>query len=286
MITESSLKKEIDRQEGLLKTCGAIISSLPAGNLVCKNRNGRCALYRSVKENGRAIQHSLKQQGADKELTEELKYKRCLIKVESKVRKNVIGMKRLSECYHDLNIESIENEISPGIKGEGWSFAEYDLSQRENSLLKGIYKIKKHGLTGSSLASGNPDYRSEDLKINTGMGFSVRSKSELLICIKLKEYGLDFKYEHSLRLGMINIHPDFTIIFPDGNFVLWEHFGRMDDANYKRMLGSKLKSYADNGYFPNYNLFMTYENLENPLDTESIEQVIEKILLRNRKFEM
>ncbi|MCI8630682.1 MAG: hypothetical protein HFG67_00215 [Firmicutes bacterium] len=130
-----------------------------------------------------------------------------------------------------------------------------------------------------SRATGNSDYRREELKINTGMGFSVRSKSELLICMKLKEAGLDFEYERLIQFGTLTLHPDFTVALPYGGFVLWEHFGRMDDAEYKKTIGTKLMQYANHGYFPGENLLLTYEDLRIPLDVKSVERIIEKIIL-------
>ena len=59
---------------------------------------------------------------------------------------------------------------------------------------------------------------------------------------------------------------DFTISRPsDGKLFLWEHFGLMDDDEYRQNTIKKISLYARYGFFPFENLICTYErDLQNP----------------------
>ena len=51
----------------------------------------------------------------------------------------------------------------------------------------------------------------------------------------------------------------------DGKVFLWEHFGLMDQDEYRQKAGEKLVLYARHGFLPFHNLICTYEqDLQNP----------------------
>ena len=124
----------------------------------------------------------------------------------------------------------------------------------------------------------NPKYP-EQLTHQTGFGYSVRSKSELLIDFALHAHKIPFRYECALSLGNSTIYPDFTIRHPvSGKLIYWEHFGKMDDPTYAQHVDSKLSLYISNGIVPNINLITTYETKQSPLDTKQIEAMIQLLL--------
>lgn len=279
MITEIQLKTELDEQKRLLNVCQKIQKGLPDGTLVCKKSKYGYAIYKSIKEEGRIKQISIGKNGRGKDIVDALKYKRCLCRIEATLTENIKGIEKLAKVYHNLNLENIEDDISIALKSGNWSFIDYDRRNESGSLIREMYHIRLQKKPLKARTLGNSDYRKDGLKIDTGMGFSVRSKSELLICMKLQEAGLDFEYERQFEFGMVKMHPDFTIMLPHGDAVLWEHFGRMDDDEYRKSIGSKLMQYANHGYFPGENLLLTYESLRVPIDVKTVESAIEKILL-------
>ena len=66
-------------------------------------------------------------------------------------------------------------------------------------------------------------YKIEQKTQMTSFGLQVRSKSELLIAEKLREFKVPFRYEQVLHIGNTQVIPDFTIRRSDGKVFLWEH---------------------------------------------------------------
>jgi uncharacterized protein YqgQ len=101
---------------------------------------------------------------------------------------------------------------------------------------------------------------SDELIYLTLSGIYVRSKSERTIADALYQSEIPFRYETALKIDGSVRYPDFTIYRPsDGNKILWEHFGLMDEEGYKRKMIEKLVSYIRHGFFPFDNLICTYE---------------------------
>lgn len=122
----------------------------------------------------------------------------------------------------------------------------------------------------------NP-YKREDLIHNTFSGIKVRSKSEEIIANSLFTNNIPFRYESPLLLNGSLIYPDFTIKNPKSNtFTYWEHLGLMDNKSYKDHAMNKISNYCDNGIFPDVNLILTYETQKHPLDSNWVQQIINR----------
>lgn len=125
----------------------------------------------------------------------------------------------------------------------------------------------------------NPDHP-ELLTVPTIAKEFVRSKSESFIAFQLHTHGIHFRYECKLQLRHCLFYPDFTFLHPvTGKVIIWEHFGLMDDPDYRRKTASKLRTYVENGYIPNQTLFMTFESADHPFDMQEIIFIIEKMIL-------
>lgn len=120
----------------------------------------------------------------------------------------------------------------------------------------------------------------ENLKHKTIHGYYVRSKSELLIDNLLSMHKIPFRYECCLNINGISFYPDFTIKHPKSHDIFyWEHFGMIDSPTYTNNAMSKLHNYISNGIIPNINLITTYETKDNPLDSNTIESLIQLFFL-------
>lgn len=116
----------------------------------------------------------------------------------------------------------------------------------------------------------------EGLKFETNFGLYVRSKSESLIAMMLRDKHIPFRYECALELGGVTIYPDFTIKHPiTGKIHYWEHLGMMNTSDYIRRTSSKLTLYIENGFLISNNLILTSETKEEPLTPMSIEKTIQ-----------
>lgn len=120
----------------------------------------------------------------------------------------------------------------------------------------------------------------EKLVYKTQNGLQVRSKSESIIAGLLESENIPFRYEALLVLNGKNYYPDFTILNPqDNQIVYWEHFGMVDDKDYAMAMERKLEVYKRHGIHPWNNLIITYESETNPLNTQRIGRII-KVFLR------
>ena len=111
----------------------------------------------------------------------------------------------------------------------------------------------------------------EERIIECNSGHFVRNKSEGLIDNTLFEHRIPFRYEDPLILGHKIIYPDFTIRHPKtGEYIYWEHFGRVDIPNYRKRWLNALRDYAVFGYYPFQNLITTIETDDMPLDAGQV----------------
>ena len=136
-----------------------------------------------------------------------------------------------------------------------------------------------------SAGEGMP-FSEDSQKYYTANGECVRSKSEVIIADALLRNGVPYCYEVPLKLkrigdvGKVTFHPDFLClnVRTRGEFY-WEHFGKMDDEDYKDNAVGKLNLYAENGFLPGRNLIITMESGVESLDTRVVEKMIKEFLL-------
>ena len=120
----------------------------------------------------------------------------------------------------------------------------------------------------------------QNLKFKIPNGQLVRSKSEALIAMTLLKYDIPFRYECALEINGMIIYPDFTIRHPQtGEYYYLEHLGRFDDPGYRQKNCNRIHMYGFKGIYPSFNLLLTYETNDMPLDIEKVEKmIIEKFL--------
>ena len=107
-------------------------------------------------------------------------------------------------------------------------------------------------------------------------GLMVRSKSEVIIANSLISNQIPFRYECELTVDNSILYPDFTILHPTTKQIYyWEHFGLMDNNNYRENAFNKLKLYGNNDIIPSINLITTYETATHPIDSSQIQDIIE-----------
>lgn len=121
----------------------------------------------------------------------------------------------------------------------------------------------------------NP-YHPEHLRYASNNGVKVRSKSEQAIANRLEARGIAYRAEPAIQLGSKTIYPDFVILNSGGEVVIWEHFGLMNDSEYRQNAQAKLDLYRSHGFVQHKNLICTYE--EDIKNSNDIDQIIERFL--------
>ncbi len=112
----------------------------------------------------------------------------------------------------------------------------------------------------------------------TARGEQVRSKAEEMIANALFSRSIPYKYEYPVTLynGEIR-HPDFTILnIHTRKVVLLEHLGKVDDPDYISRNLSKLRDYEKTGIYLGEELLITMETQKMPLNTQNIEDFLDK----------
>ena len=123
-------------------------------------------------------------------------------------------------------------------------------------------------------------YKPEDRRFTTSKGLKVRSKSELLISEKLKEFGLNFRYEPILKLGEYDLVPDFEIKRKSSSdLIYWEHCGMTNNEKYMKHHKWKMELYEQNGIVPWKNLIVTYDDGDGLIDMRVVTSEIKNKLL-------
>ena len=121
-----------------------------------------------------------------------------------------------------------------------------------------------------------PEFRDDAPEFYTRKGLRVRSKSEILIAETLDEFEIPYLYEKPIVFSNgITVHPDFTILKSGSNMeICWEHFGMMDDIEYRNNAFMKVRQYEQNGYFQGVNFIWTFETSKYPINSRSIRNMI------------
>lgn len=119
-------------------------------------------------------------------------------------------------------------------------------------------------------------FHPENRIYKTISGIMVRSKSEVIIANVLSSNGIPFRYEAALSLKDITYYPDFTILHPFTQEIRYlEHFGMINKPEHLMHSLNKITNYISNGIIPSYQLICTFENSENPLDSDYVQKIVQ-----------
>ena len=139
----------------------------------------------------------------------------------------------------------------------------------ENCMYQGAYSTEAWNWMNAEYET-NPAYP-ENLRYMTTLGTKVRSKSELNIANTLERLGIPYRYEQKMYVNGRKFYPDFTILLPDGEILIWEHNGLMDNGEYVERARSKTYDYEADGFRQHNNLIITYEDdIRTPEQIEGI----------------
>lgn len=131
-----------------------------------------------------------------------------------------------------------------------------------------IQQWKEQEYKGVSFTDDYPEYY-------TRQGLRVRSKSEVIIADILDEAGIPFLYEKPLKTKTGVTHPDFTVLdISKRREIYWEHFGMMDDIDYRNNAFLKIKNYEASGFYQHDSMIWTFETSRYPINTKGIRKMI------------
>lgn len=244
------------------------LSKAPAGRLKMARQGGHFHCYHvTTSENlsGRYIPV------AEKRLVQRLAQKEYDEKALREMKRQLSLMESFIAKYKPETLAALYEKLSPNRKPlvEPVQFSDEDYATR---WLSEVYE-------GKGFESNAPE-------LSTAKGERVRSKSEVIIADTLARHGVPYKYERPLLLSCgasaakrISVYPDFTCLnLRTRKEFLWEHLGRMDDAEYAKKTVAKLRAYSKNGFVLGRNLIVTMECEGNPLNRFEVEYCVKSLL--------
>lgn len=118
-------------------------------------------------------------------------------------------------------------------------------------------------------------------EIVTEKGERVRSKSEKILADYFYRNNILYQYEKPLYLkGYGTVYPDFTFLSKKTRKeIYWEHEGMMDKPEYAKSAVKKIESYQRNGIHLGERLILTFETELTVLNSQIVEELVEKYLV-------
>lgn len=112
-------------------------------------------------------------------------------------------------------------------------------------------------------------------------GERMRSKSEVIIANALAAHNVPYLYECPVELEDLGIvYPDFRILnVRKRKELFWEHFGLIDDREYRDDALVKIEKYHQSGFCQGDNFIYTMETIRKPLNVKYVELLIERYCL-------
>ena len=125
----------------------------------------------------------------------------------------------------------------------------------------------QHWLEDKTDLPSNADFHPENCIYLTENGEKVRSKSEMTIANLLRAMQLPYQYEKPLVLNGNLTYPDFTILDVTTQAeVYYEHFGMMDQEEYRTAALQKIEKYEKAGFTPGKQFLFSFESAQVPFN--------------------
>lgn len=217
------------------------IKQLPEGKLVKKTAKGKSYYYAEIEGKLTSLRN-------DNERIEKYRIRKEAEKWLSDIKENLMLLEKFLSNYVPLPAAVYHADT---IQGQKWEFVRGEQNSYKTDSRELIFKGVHYG-----------------------------SKSEMLIAAVLDSYGIEFKYEVTLKHGFRKMFPDFVVKRPkDGKIFFWEHAGVTGKDEYVKDLHAKLDDYHAEGINLWDNLIVTFDKPDGSLDMDTIEKVIKLYLL-------
>ena len=271
MISKQDIKMECRRLEKSIEDKENFIANCDSGTFECFHNGNKWNWYLVSQSTDKTGKPHRKRKYLSKKKTETAKLF---------IKKEICRCELLDERQELKALRSYLNKCSSFSRAEKYINRNEEIGRITKSLYDEDNNFNESTLAWLNDINTDSQLFPEGLRFRCKNGLLVRSKSEQLIATTLIDHNIPFKYENKLMLGLNEYYPDFTILSPkDGSEYLWEHFGKMDDAEYVSRNYKKVFNYIENGYIPFENLIMTFESNNNGIDQIWIEKIIETFFI-------
>ena len=253
------VEKEYLEQKALKHMYEKKLARLPKGFLSMTEQNGH--QYYSKCVEGKKLYLGL---GNAKEVLQ-LQQRRLLTELIKNIEKNESLLKRFVRDYREVSPQLIAQTLGKA----------YQCSDLAETILQGNKNYKKWGDQPYERNNRYP----EGLIHRTIKGDMVRSKSEVIIANTLYPKLLQYRYEELTKVGKYIFAPDFKIAVPRQNKIkILEHFGMMNNSEYREKALWKINVYLEEGYKPYDDVLFTFDDADGGIDTQILDTLINSFL--------
>ncbi|MFA5636348.1 MAG: hypothetical protein WC977_10660 [Anaerovoracaceae bacterium] len=266
--TISTVTDDYSQHKQLIERFQMELVNLPYGSLQSKNCNGKVRYYHYTPSGsngtpGKQVYINAKNEGIKTALARRKFIEMCI----DSLMHNIEKLQPPLSGYVVYDPEEVRRRMPKAYEGIECSNPS-DMMERENPSAWVNEPYEKSTL------------RLDALKHKSQNGILVRSKSEAMIASQLEYNNIPYRYEQRFDMPDHFFYPDFTILNPEDNQIMyWEHFGLMDDEDYRMSVVSKLDAYQSAGILQWENLITTYETSRRPLDAHKVRRIIKAFLL-------
>lgn len=250
-----------------LESCKYELSNLPKGFLSIRKQYYDTGIKNHIRYC--YVENNIRQ---EKLVTEEdpvvsaLARKRFLKKKESILNRNIKFLNKASTGYIDptfTNVVESLPQVYASLNSETF------LSNMSKECIEWMNEPYEK-------ADGYTRYNN----VPTSLGIKVKSKTERDIIESLLGFGIPVRYEEVIYIDSHRIAPDVSCMSPSsGKLFYWEHYGKMDNYNYRRNFRWKMEQFEKVGIYPGKNLIITFEGDGQFLSTAEINEIIKSKIL-------
>ena len=268
-ITKRIIEKElqaISNMLGELPDCG----QPPKGELIRRSLKGGTSYYYRAAVGQRGNRTSLCKK-VSMETAVSLKNQRIVYEIRKKLIRNQKALAMLLKTYSDIDVEEIAGSLPKAFKDVpiGEILLERNQSDAMVKWATEPYERLERNFTAYHYNLA---------------GEKMRSKSEVLISNLLIANKIPYRYEAAISLKdasfmKVKRFPDFTIMTPEGELIIWEHFGLLEQEAYAQDALSKINLYAMNGIIPGEGLIWSADGPGGSINSKTLQTLLEAFVL-------
>ncbi len=259
------LQKERDKELQTARTLRKCLSSAPDGKLLVACSNGRTQFYCRTGAGAGGRTYLSKKKPEALQLLAQKKYEEALLLISE--NNLTIWDDVISSLQKGLGPESAMSEVPVTLQ----PYITVPFSSTSDFVEQWLMSGKKQMTRKESRDGHLSDWHPENLVYSTDNGERVRSKSEMMIANLLYAMQLPYQYEKPLRFNGKTVFPDFTILDTESRTeVYFEHFGLMDQEDYRTAALRKIKDYEKAGLTMGKDFLFSFESEQVPFDIDWI----------------
>ena len=249
--------------EGMIEKLESALVCAPMGSLRVSSGGGKPRYYLRTNKKERNGKYIRKDQMPSAAAIAQRDYNAQALKA---AERELEGIDNLLSVWKEGSLEDVYNSL---------------ILPRKKLVIPATMTDEEYARIWQEMKYTGKGFRAGDPEIYSNSGQRVRSKSEALLYDMFVDLGVPRRFEYPVRLwnGEM-IYPDFTLLnVRERREFCWEHLGKMHDPNYMRRNTDRINDLILSGYIPGYNLILTMESDETPLNINVAKTYVKQFLL-------